>query len=534
MASARLFLLVLGGTVCFLLLTLLCDSVLASKESKNESDKDEYGNYSTSPVSQQSQTPASSPSSSARPESDKRTVNMWKLALGVAGGVLITLLCVLGLWVMMRRKKMKTKKKESAGNTTMLDQEDTQSSDPKTKSSLSVLVSGGSSVSTGASAYGPISLEGIREIPLAEIKAATKNFSPQYLLAGKGGGFGEVYRAFMIVGGKSTEVAIKVMKGKLDDHNYRQFLAEIQILSQVRHRNLCMLLGYCIEEERCILLYPFITGGSLYDRLYGDEEVTTTAKQQNRQVTAPSVSVAEGDAEGGRKMREPLTWQERMSTAQQVATGLRYLHHEASTAILHRDIKSRNLLIEGKGKHLRAYVIDFGLAKPGAAGSEQGKTVQISGSQTILTLGVWGTPGYIAPEYAHQMHLTTKNDVYAFGVVLLELVTGKRAVLIMEEGVWVTLVAWWRQWVTNGTLTKENLAEITDPRISQNLSKQEWEMVHRFAMLAHRCTSDLSYQRPSMVEVMEEIGGILKESQPAPNRRPKGEATTPTSPSASP
>ncbi|GBG60544.1 hypothetical protein CBR_g8568 [Chara braunii] len=345
---------------------------------------------------------------------------------------------------------------------------------------------------TGASITGPtvsfpsylggqlfsVPAEGIREFSFQEIQAATEDLNDKYCVQ-QGGAFGKLYRAFLTIDGERQDMAIKVMKGEMDHHKYKQFLAEVQMLSKVRHKNLCRLAGYFVDQNLCILVYPFIVGGSLHDRLHGTGE--------------------------------PLTCRERMSVAEQVATGLHYLHHGLEEPILHRDIKSHNLLVKGKGEALHAYLIDFGLARPGPSTTDDGKTLETTlGGQTVLTLVVCGTPGYMAPEYQHGMQLTPKNDVYAFGAVLLELVTGQKAQWRGEQNEVIKLVAWCRQWLTYPNLTYQQFSGMVDAKLMGSLRNEEWDMVYKLAMLGHKCTSDLLAHRPDMNGVMEEIRGIQK------------------------
>ncbi|GBG74969.1 hypothetical protein CBR_g19482 [Chara braunii] len=374
----------------------------------------------------------------------------------------------------------------------------------------------------------PVQTEIVRTFSLLEIRAATNDFSQECRLVGKAGGFGEVYRVHMMIDGNSCEVAIKVMKGEMDNHNYNQFLAEVQMMSLVRHRNLIKLIGYCLEGATCALVYPFIAGGSLYDRLHGCND------------SAPKVGSGEASAKGHLKgslpkihqkksrlssssadsaatVPEPLTVMERLTIVKQVSTGLSYLHHQLDKPILHRDIKSRNLLVNGKGEELRAYLIDFGLARPVVETvADDGKDMvdeKLAFGTTILTLAVCGTPGYMAPEYAQGMKLTAKNDVYAFGIVLLELVTGRKAFTKAQDGHMITLSAWSQQWLAHRSLEYRQFGTMVDPvLVASNMSKAEWDALYKLAYLAHRCVSCIPHHRPSMEEIADEVRTIWRDT----------------------
>ncbi|GBG87481.1 hypothetical protein CBR_g45540 [Chara braunii] len=334
---------------------------------------------------------------------------------------------------------------------------------------------------------GPVILEsmpGLTRFTLSELSSATGDFGADHLLTGKGGGFGDVYRATMMVGQKPADVAIKVMKkgfGKANALRRKQFSAELQTLSELRHKHLCKLIGYCLEKNTCMLVYPFIPGGSLHDRLHDP--------------AWPSLDL-----------------DERLLIAKQMATVLRYMHHEVDPPILHRDIKSHNVMVQGHGSKLSVILIDFGLAKLVSEDDDDliGMSFHSSGSnlmQTVSTLTAAGTPGYMAPEYVIQRMLTTKNDVYAFGVVLLELITGRRAVIrsTHQPRQNTFLVTESRQFLLHdcNPMNYELLAGFFDPRLTSTFqSREEWEVVYFLAMFAMRCTNDAPQLRPTMQDAV--------------------------------
>ncbi|GBG79326.1 hypothetical protein CBR_g29476 [Chara braunii] len=349
----------------------------------------------------------------------------------------------------------------------------------------------------------------LKRFSLPELQRATKDFSEDHLLAGKGGGYGDVYRALVMVGRELTDVAIKVMRGEFNNVKYKQINPEVTTLSQVRHRNLCKLLGFCMEQDKCILVYPFISGGSLHDRLHAVAATAGTGLAQAPYHAYDDPSEPRGLRVGSEADGVPLSWMERMSIARQVAAGLEYLHYGLEQPMLHRNVKSRNILIKGKGEYLHAYLIDFGLARPG-----EGVPCQQSSAAdgpTPSTVAQSGTPGYIAPECRSHLRLTTTNDVYAFGVVLLELVTGQKAVMKTGADSETLLVPWARQWLVRSDLTYRQLHEIVDPLIKNTLAPWEQDMVHKLAMLGNMCTKELPEQRPSMRIVLRQVTEIIQE-----------------------
>ncbi|CAD6216522.1 unnamed protein product [Miscanthus lutarioriparius] len=229
-----------------------------------------------------------------------------------------------------------------------------------------------------------------------DLAAATSNFRADCLLGE--GGFGRVYRGYL--DSVSQVVAIKQLDRNGLQGN-REFLVEVLMLSLLHHPNLVSLIGYCADGDQRLLVYEYMPLGSLEDHLHD-----------------PSPDKAR------------LDWNTRMKIAAGAAKGLEYLHDKASPPVIYRDLKCSNILI-GEGYHPK--LSDFGLAKLGPIGDK-----------THVSTRVMGTYGYCAPEYAMTGQLTLKSDIYSFGVVLLEIITGQRAIDNTRAGGEQNLVAWAR------------------------------------------------------------------------------------------
>ncbi|KAG6489204.1 receptor-like protein kinase 7 [Zingiber officinale] len=256
-----------------------------------------------------------------------------------------------------------------------------------------------------------------------------------------------------------------------------EFEAEVETLSTVRHVNVVKLFCSITSEEWCLLVYEHLPNGSLWDKLHG------------------SAAASPGKA-------EELSWEERYQVALGAARGLEYLHHGGERPILHRDVKSSNILLD---ECLMPRIADFGLAKilhSAAVAAAGGGAGEASSAPVIA-----GTHGYIAPEYAYTWKVNEKSDVYSFGVVLMELVTGRRPIEA-EYGESKDIV----HWVSQRMSSRESLMAAVDSRIQQEWSKEEAIKVLRVALL---CTARLPAMRPSMrtvVQMLEEAvnGGTIK------------------------
>ncbi|CAN1162363.1 Inactive protein kinase SELMODRAFT_444075 [Linum perenne] len=284
----------------------------------------------------------------------------------------------------------------------------------------------------------------------AELELATGGFSQANFLAE--GGFGSVHRG-VLPDGQAVAVKQHKLASTQGDH---EFCSEVEVLSCAQHRNVVMLIGFCIEDKRRLLVYEYICNGSLDSYLYGHQ-------------------------------REPLEWPARQKIAVGAARGLRYLHEECRVGcIVHRDMRPNNILITHDFEPL---VGDFGLAR-----------WQPDGDTGVETR-VIGTFGYLAPEYAQSGQITEKADVYSFGVVLVELVTGRKAVDLNRPKGQQCLTEWARP-----LLEEYAVDELIDPRLGNRFSEQE---VYCMLQAASLCIRRDPQSRPRMSQVLRILEGDM-------------------------
>ncbi|KAJ7525757.1 hypothetical protein O6H91_17G064800 [Diphasiastrum complanatum] len=261
-----------------------------------------------------------------------------------------------------------------------------------------------------------------------------------------GGRSGVVYRA-EIPGGRT--IAVKKIR-KRADQSHDGFSAEIDTLGHIRHRNIVRLLGYCSNNDIKLLLYDYMPNGSLGELLH--------------------------------EKKRAIDWETRYKIIVGAAQGLAYLHHDCMPAILHRDIKSHNILL---GPRLEPYVADFGLAKLVDTSTDTQPMSKVAGSY-----------GYMAPEYSYSLKITEKSDIYSFGVVLLEILTARRAVQY-QNGEDLHIVKWISDTLSSGKRT----IELLDSRLKGMPDPFVEEMLQAFGV-AMMCVSSLPSDRPSMKEVV--------------------------------
>ncbi|GAY57982.1 protein kinase domain-containing protein [Citrus sinensis] len=279
---------------------------------------------------------------------------------------------------------------------------------------------------------------------LRDLEIATNRFSAENVLGE--GGYGVVYKGRLING---SEVAVKKLLNNLGQAE-KEFRVEVEAIGHVRHKNLVRLLGYCIEGVHRMLVYEYVNNGNLEQWLHG-----AMRNQGN------------------------LTWEARMKVIIGTAKALAYLHEAIEPKVVHRDIKSSNILIDDE---FNAKVSDFGLAK------------LLDSGESHITTRVMGTFGYVAPEYANTGMLNEKSDIYSFGVLLLEVVTGRDPVDYGRPANEVNLVEWLKMMV--GTRRAE---EVVDPNLEV---KPATRALKRSLLVALRCVDPDSEKRPKMSQVV--------------------------------
>eukprot|EP00262_Sarcandra_glabra_P017846 TRINITY_DN6239_c0_g2_i1.p1 TRINITY_DN6239_c0_g2~~TRINITY_DN6239_c0_g2_i1.p1 ORF type:complete len:522 (-),score=79.01 TRINITY_DN6239_c0_g2_i1:191-1756(-) len=356
------------------------------------------------------------------------------MAGSVGIGITVSLLCVFALTLALYRMKKYQQKEEQR------------------EKYVESLPTSGSSSWKLSGVLEPLSIniatfeKPLRKLTFAHLLEATNGFSAESLIGS--GGFGEVYKARLKDG---SIVAIKKLI-QVTGQGDREFTAEMETIGKIKHRNLVPLLGYCKIGEERLLVYEYMKWGSLemvlHDRTKG----------------------------GGMK----LDWASRKKIAIGSARGLAFLHHSCIPHIIHRDMKSSNVLLD---ENLEARVSDFGMARLMNA---------LDTHLSVSTLA--GTPGYVPPEYYQSFRCTTKGDVYSYGVILLELLSGKRPIDPLQFGD-NNLVGWAKQ------LLKENRScEIFDPELTGNKSGEA--ELYQYLKIACECLDDRPLRRPTMIQVM--------------------------------
>ncbi|VAI11237.1 unnamed protein product [Triticum turgidum subsp. durum] len=288
-------------------------------------------------------------------------------------------------------------------------------------------------------------------ISLAKVKAATDNFHERNLIGV--GGFGNVYKGVL---GDGTPVAVK-RATRASQQGMPEFQTEIVVLSGIRHRHLVSLIGYCSEQAEMILVYEYMEKGTLRSHLYGSD--------------APA-----------------LSWRQRLEICIGAARGLHYLHRGYAENIIHRDVKSTNILLGcendgGTGGVIVAKVADFGLSRVGPAFGE-----------THVSTAVKGSFGYLDPGYFKTQQLTDRSDVYSFGVVLLEVLCARPVIDQSLEHGQINIAEWAVRMRREGGLDR-----IADPRIA---GEADEESLRKFAETAEKCLADCWVDRPSMGDVL--------------------------------
>ncbi|XP_047316982.1 putative leucine-rich repeat receptor-like protein kinase At2g19210 [Impatiens glandulifera] len=280
----------------------------------------------------------------------------------------------------------------------------------------------------------------------SEILKITNNFE---IVLGKGG-FGTVYHAYV----GNTQVAVKMLS-QSSSQGYKEFQAEAKFLVSVNHKNLTSVVGYCYEDDKMGLVYEFMENGNLENHL-------------------------------SEKSLQILNWEERLQIAVDAAQGLDYLHNGCKPSIIHRDVKSSNILLNG---NFEAKLADFGLSR----------TIPLEGSD-YFSMVVAGTPGYLDPEYYLTNRVTEKSDVYDFGIVLLEIVTGKPTLSRRQDN--AHIIPWVSAMISTGDVNQIGDHRLRNGDVDTNCL---WKVVE----LAMACVSHESARRPNMSQVVMKLKECL-------------------------
>ncbi|KAG6626140.1 putative wall-associated receptor kinase-like 16 [Carya illinoinensis] len=293
------------------------------------------------------------------------------------------------------------------------------------------------------------SVEPTKIFSAEELEKATNNYDKSRVLGH--GGFGTVYKGVL-----SDDKVVAIKKSNVvDESQIEQFINEVLVLTKTNHKNVVKLIGCCLETEVPLLVYEFITNGTLYDHIH-DKNLSSS-----------------------------LSWEKRIKIASETAGALAYIYFETSMSIIHRDVKTTNILLDDKHT---AKVSDFGASR------------LVPLDHTQLTTVVLGTLGYLDPEYFHTSQLTEKSDVYSFGVVMAELLTGEKAVSMFRPESERNLAMYFET-----AMKEDRLLQIIDDRI---LNEGNFEEIMEVANIAKNCLKVRGEDRPSMKQVTNELEGL--------------------------
>ncbi|KAJ4840883.1 mitogen activated protein kinase [Turnera subulata] len=384
------------------------------------------------------------------------------IVFSVIGGVFVIFLIALLVFFLYKKKQKRFSRVQSP-NEMVIHPRHSGSDNESVKITVA-----GSSVSVGAISeahtiptgeQGDIQMveAGNMVISIQVLRNVTNNFSEENILGQ--GGFGVVYKGELHDG---TKIAVKRMEsGVISGKGLTEFKSEIAVLTKVRHRHLVALLGYCLDGNEKLLVYEYMPQGTLSRHIFNW-------------------------AEEGLK---PLEWTRRLTIALDVARGVEYLHGLAHQSFIHRDLKPSNILL---GDDMRAKVADFGLVR-----------LAPEGKGSIETR-IAGTFGYLAPEYAVTGRVTTKVDVFSFGVILMELITGRKALDESQPEESMHLVTWFRRMHLN----KDSFRKAIDPTL--DLNEETLASISTVAELAGHCCAREPYQRPDMGHAVNVLSSLVE------------------------
>eukprot|EP00253_Pinus_taeda_P001342 PITA_01342 len=294
-----------------------------------------------------------------------------------------------------------------------------------------------------------------RSFTLDEMITATQGFSQEI---GRGG-FGSVFLGKLPEG---KYIAVKLLS-QFSQQGVQEFLNEVDLLSRIHHKNLVSLLGYCNESREIMLIYDYMSEGSLTDHLSG-----------------PNAH------------HSKLNWRARLKITLDAAQGLEYLHVGCTPKIIHRDIKTANILLDSD---LNGKLGDLGLSK-----------MTTDGEATHVTTAVKATAGYLDPEYFNTQMLTEKSDVYSFGVVLLEIICGRQPIDLKLPVAEVNIVRWVKPYVVEND-NPSRISEIIDKRLGGDYDMTSITSVAKVAM---RCVHAEPWSRPNVSEIVAELKEAIK------------------------
>lgn len=387
--------------------------------------------------------------------------------IGVVGGLLLVGAAV---FCLLSNKKKRSGKVQSP-NTVVIHPQHSGDQDAVKVTVAGGGVNGGTHDVLSPRSNGPGDIHvveaGNMVISIQVLKNVTDNFSEKNILGR--GGFGIVYKGELHDG---TKIAVKRMQtGPVGEKGLNEFMSEIAVLTKVRHRHLVALLGYCLDGNERLLVYEYMPQGTLSQHLFNWSGLGL----------------------------KPLEWTRRLTIALDVARGVEYLHGLAHQSFIHRDLKPSNILL---GDDMRAKVADFGLVRLAPEGKFSVETK------------LAGTFGYLAPEYAVTGRVTTKVDLYSFGVILMELITGRKALDESQPEDSLHLVTWFRRMHLN----KDTFSKAIDPTI--DFDEETLASISTVAELAGYCTAREPYQRPDMGHAVNVLSSLVELWKPA---EPEGE-----------